>query len=134
MWEAWKEGETGIMRNGDTRTERYDHSTTVKMDDTFCLGNKEERWSCLPPNSLHHLVAGLMRYLHNSGRAINVFCDAQFSDFCASMDVEMKRFHVGSQKRQAEVITKQEEVITKQEEDMMWGKRTTWRCHPTESS
>ena len=84
----------------------------------FVLEARKKDGTVYPPNSLYHLVAGLMCHLRNSGRAINVFRDAQFIDFCASLDVEMKRLQsaaVGSHKRQAE-------VINKQEEDRMWKK------------
>ena len=44
-----------------------------------------------PRNTLHHIVAGLMRHLRLSGRVIDLFRDAEFGDFCASLDSEMKR-------------------------------------------
>ena len=67
-----------------------------------------------PPNSIHHIVAGLQRYLRLEGRHVDLFKDPQFSPFRATLDGEMKRLQssgLGSKKRQAEVITEEEERL-----------------------
>ena len=65
-----------------------------------------------PPNSLHHICAGLLRHLRMSGRDIDLFKDTAFAPFQATLDGEMKHLQsasLGSKKRQAEVITEEEE-------------------------
>lgn len=72
-----------------------------------------------PPNSLHHIVCGLMRYLRANGQpSIDFFIDPEFCTFKTSLDAEMKRLQtqgLGSKKRQAE-------EITLDEEDLLWEK------------
>lgn len=70
-----------------------------------------------------------MRHLRNSGRVLDISRDAEFSDFCMSLDAEMKRLQsegVGSHKRPAEVITGGGEYLI--------GKRVSWGHHSTESA
>ncbi len=72
-----------------------------------------------PPNTLHHLVCGVMRYLRWNGQPkIDFFTDVDFSHFKQSLDAEMKRLQsqgMGSKKRQAE-------ALTPEDEDILWGK------------
>ena len=118
VWEAWKKERQESCGMVIPQLKDMTTAQLSKWMTHFVLEARKKDGTVYPPNSLHHLVAGLMRYLRNSGRAIDVFRDAQFSDFRASLDAEMKRLQsagVGSQKRQAE-------VITRQEEDRMWEK------------
>ena len=67
-----------------------------------------------PPNTLHHIVAGLQRHLLFGGRMLDSFKDQQFATFQASLDGEMKRLKakgLGINRRQAEVITPEEETL-----------------------
>ena len=64
-----------------------------------------------PPNTLYHLVCGIMRHIrHNCGRPeIDFFKDSRFR---SSLDAEMKRLQsagIGSVKKQAEPLTIEEE-------------------------
>jgi hypothetical protein len=73
------------------------------------------------PNSLHHLVCGIMRHIRkNCGKPeIDFFKDPQFADFRSSLDAEMKRLQasgVGSTKKQAE-------PLTLEEEELLWEKK-----------
>lgn len=72
-----------------------------------------------PPNTLHHIVCGIMRYLRWNGHPkIDFFSDTGFSQFKASLDAEMKRLQScgkGSKKRQAE-------ALTIDEEELLWEK------------
>ena len=77
-----------------------------------------------PPNTLHHIVAGLQRHLRFKGNMVDLFKDRQFAPFQASLDGEMKRLQacgLGAKKRQAEVITHEEE-----EESDQLGDSTFW--------
>ena len=66
-----------------------------------------------PPNTLHHIVCGIMRHLRwKSNPSIDFFTDGDFIDFKRSLDAEMKRLQskgLGSTKRQAEILTRDDE-------------------------
>ncbi len=65
------------------------------------------------PNSLHHIVCGIMRHLRlTCYPTIDFFSHTEFIDFKGSLDAEMKRLQskgIGSTKRQAEVLTREDE-------------------------
>ena len=80
----------------------------------FVLEVRKKDGSEYPPNSLHHIACGVMRHLRQDGgkRTLDIFQDAAFADFRATLDAEMKRLNqkgVGSKKRQAEPISTTEE-------------------------
>ena len=65
-----------------------------------------------PPNTVHHIVCGVMRHLRCTKPDIDFFKDAEFSSFRSSLDGEMKRLQsrgLGSNHKQAEALTVQEE-------------------------
>ena len=43
------------------------------------------------PNTLYHIVCGVMRYVRTTKPGIDFFKDAEFAGFRASLDAEMKR-------------------------------------------
>ena len=60
----------------------------------FILEVRKQDGNDYPPNTLHHITAGLMRNLRWSGRAqIDIFKDATctFVKFRSLLDAEMKR-------------------------------------------
>ena len=61
-----------------------------------------------PPNSLHHIVVGVMRHVQWSGQpSIDFFKDPEFIDFSYTLDAEMKRLQqqgIGTVRRQAETL------------------------------
>ncbi len=68
-----------------------------------------------PPDTLHHIVSGIQRYLRwNGNPGIDLFKDACFADFRMCLDSEMKRL------QRAEPLT--------EEEELLWNKglRTGW--------
>ena len=78
----------------------------------FILEVRKKNGDPYPPNTLHHIIAGLMRHIKQAGRVIDFFKDSSFTQFRASLDAEMKRLQsegLGSRKRQAEIITEEEE-------------------------
>ena len=85
----------------------------------FILEARKKTGEVYPPNTLHHIVCGLMRHMRQSGNPqVDFFRDPEFSAFRASLDAEMKRLQgegVGSTKKQAE-------VLTEAEENMLWEK------------
>ena len=91
----------------------------------FILEARKKSGDPYPPNTLHHIMVG-MRHLRCSRRDIDILKDAEFHEFRASLDSEMKRLQscrIGSQKRQAEVISEEEEEI-------LWKKRLLGNSSP----
>ena len=66
-----------------------------------------------PPQTLHHLCSGLVRYLRLHGHPIlDIFKNSLFAEFRSTLDAEMKRLQgkgIGSKKKQAEPLTEEEE-------------------------
>ena len=79
----------------------------------FILEVRKQNGDEYPPNTLHHLVCGIMRFLRQNGKPqLDFFKDDTFADFRSSLDGEMKRLQskgVGSRSRQAEPLTVDEE-------------------------
>ncbi len=72
-----------------------------------------------PPESLYHIVVGIMRFLRQNGKPnIDFFQEKEYTEFRATLDGEMKRLKKtgkGSQKRQAE-------PLSIEEEELLWEK------------
>ena len=84
---------------------------------SFILEVRKKDGSEFPPNTLHHLICGLVRYIRLHGKPqLDVFKDPDFSGFRSSLDAEMKRLQtlgIGSKRRQAE-------IFTEEDEEMLW--------------
>ena len=85
----------------------------------FILEVRKKDGNPFPPNTLHHIACGIMRYLRINGKpGIDIFKDKEFARFRTVLDSEMKRLQssgLGSGQRKAEPITYDEEEI-------MWEK------------
>ena len=84
----------------------------------FTLEVRKRDGSEYPPNSLHHICAGIQRHLRGNGRIVDLFTDTDFSLFQGTLDRETKRLQcigLGSKKQQAE-------IITEDEEELLWSK------------
>ena len=81
----------------------------------FVLEVRKKEGAEFPPNTLHHICCGIMRYVRNNGNpGLDIFQDKEFAEFRAVLDSEMKRLQaagLGSQKKQAEPITMEEEEL-----------------------
>ena len=85
----------------------------------FMLEVREKDGSEYPPNTLHHLCAGIMRFLRWNGLpTLDVFKDPEFAEFRASLDAEMKRL----QQRGVGTTAKQAEPLSEAEEEVLWEK------------
>ena len=71
----------------------------------FILIIRKQDSSPFLPNSLHHIAAGLMKYLRWNGKPeIDIFHNSDFVEFRASLEAEMKRLQgqgFGTRKKQA---------------------------------
>lgn len=81
----------------------------------FVLEVRKKDGEEYPPNTVHHICCGLMRYLRWNGQpTIDFLSDSAFTSFKASLDAEMKRLQAkgaGSKIKQAEVLTEEEEEL-----------------------
>ena len=81
----------------------------------FIYEIRKQDSSEFPPNSLHHIVSGIQRFIRWNGKpAIDIFKDGEFAEFRVCLDSEMKRLQrsgLGSQKKKAEPLTIEEEVL-----------------------
>jgi len=84
----------------------------------FILEVRKKDGTEFPPNTLHHICCGILRYLRISGVSVDIFKDKEFIKFRNVLDSEMKRLQalgLGTKKRKAE-------VITCEDEEAMWEK------------
>ena len=84
----------------------------------FVLEVRKKNGAEYSPNSLHHIVCGIMRYVRATEPSIDFFKDSLFANFRKTLDGEMKRIQqkgIGTHKRQAE-------VLTEDEEELLWHK------------
>ena len=72
------------------------------------------------PDTLYHIVCGVMRFLRQNGKPeVDLLKEQCYADFRSTLDAEMKRLKragMGSRKRQAE-------PLTPEEEELLWEKR-----------
>ena len=72
-----------------------------------------------PPDTLYHIVCGVMRFLRQNGKPeVDFFKERVYANFRSTLDSEMKRLKqagMGSRKRQAE-------PLTGEEEELLWEK------------
>ena len=50
-----------------------------------------------PPNTLHHICCGIMRFTRTNGMNVGIFKDKEFADCHAVLDSEMKRLQAAGQ-------------------------------------
>ena len=117
LWNDWAEN-----RNKHTKEivlsfdQLHDKSLLQCWLTRFVLEVRSKKGTEYTPNTLHHIVCGIMRHLrHNCNKPeIDFFKDPEFADFRASLDAEMKRLQsagVGSIKKQAEPLTIEDEEL-----------------------
>lgn len=86
----------------------------------FVLEVRKVNGSEYQPNTLYHIVCGIMRHVRIILSAkIDFFKDSEFAEFRVSLDAEMKRLQskgLGSVHRQAE-------PFTPEEEELLWEKK-----------
>ena len=95
---------------------KYLKTSTSFPEKSLVSGSHVSFWrhrKVYPPNTLHHICCGIMKYVGQNGQPdIDFFKDPVFGEFKSSLDAEMKRLQskgVGSKKRQAEPLTEDEE-------------------------
>ena len=86
----------------------------------FVLEVRKKDSTAYPPDSLYHVICGIMRFIRQNGKPeVDFFKEQAYAEFRATLDAEMKRLKqagTGSRKRQAE-------PLTQKEEELLWKKR-----------
>ena len=117
VWEAWRKHRNDNLDSSvpcllEMETQEMSHWMT-----RFALEIRKQDGNEYQPNTLHHIICGLMRYVRaNSIADIDFFKDREYADFRQSLDAEMKRLQskgIGSEHKQAE-------PFTIEEEEMLW--------------
>ena len=113
VWDEWAKNRRELGNAEIQSLATMDASTLQHWLTYFILEVRKQNGSEYPPNTLHHLICGIMRYLRQNGRPeVDFFKDASFADFRLSLDAEMKRLQsngLGSKRKQAEPLTLEEE-------------------------
>ena len=115
VWDAWASNRNQSSNAEDTIQPLLQLSLEKLQYwfSRFVLEARKKDGTEYPPNSLYHIVCGLMRYLRQNGRpSIDFFKDSDFSTFRQTLDAEMKRLKstgLGSKPKQAEPLTEVDE-------------------------
>ena len=120
LWNEWKEAReitseekipTDICKLSPQQLQHY--------LSRFVLEVRRKDGTEYPPNTLYHVVCGVMRFLQQNGQPqVDFFKEQVYADFRTTLDAEMKCLQqdgIGSRKRQAE-------PLTEEEEDLLWEK------------
>ena len=115
IWEEWRE-----YRNRTTEANigSLTQLTTFELQHwltRFILEVRKKTGEVFPPNSLHHICCGIIRFLRTNGQpSIDLFADSDFANFKATLDSKMKMLQskgVGSKTKQAEILSVDEEEL-----------------------
>ena len=97
-----------------------DSPTLCHWMERFVLEIRKTNGEEYQPNTLYHIVCGIMRYVRMNLKAgVDFFKDAEFAELRTVIDAEMKRLQakgLGSHHKQAE-------PLTVEEEDLLWEKK-----------
>ena len=81
----------------------------------FILEVRKKDGTEYPPNTLYHIICGLMRHLRQNGMPdVDFFKEKAYADLRTTLDAEIKRLKllgIGATKRQADVLTEDEEEL-----------------------
>ena len=82
----------------------------------FILEVRKADGSPYPPKSLHQIVCGIQRYVHEHQPAVNFLKDAKFAGLRRTLDSEMKRLRAEGHG----VMPRRAEPLTVEEENQLW--------------
>ena len=117
LWEQWRKA-----RNSRSKEQVPADICTLATSQLlqywlsrFVLEVRKKDGQEYPPDTLYHIVCGIMRFLRQNGKPeIDFFKERLYADFRTTLDAEMKRLKqagIGSEKRQPEPLTKDEEEL-----------------------
>ena len=126
VWEAWRANRNTQGSSVPLLLE-MDPQTVAHWLIRLVLEARKVDGSEYPPNTLHHIICGIMRHLQSTTMpGVDFFKDAEFTSFRSSLDAEMKRLQstgIGSTHKQAEPLTVEEEELL-WEKGILGGLRT----------
>ena len=115
MWKEW------VIHRAKTTGVVIPHLKDIQVEElqhwicAFVLEIRKKDGSAFIPNGLHHICAGIMRYLRGNGMPeIDIFKQAGFSRFRMVLDSEMKRLQasgIGTAQRKAQPIKFEDEIL-----------------------
>ena len=81
LWNEWRMNRTATTGEHISTIEQMTDTELTHWMSRFVLEVRKVNGSEYPPNSIHHICAGLLRYLRMSGRDIDLFKDTAFAPF-----------------------------------------------------
>ena len=119
MWDEWRYHRLVNFQENIPQIADTPKPALSKLLSQFVLEIRKKNGDKFPPNTLHHIVCGLQRYLRLNGHTeLDFFKNPEFAVFKADLDAEMKCLQglgIGSKRRQAE-------PLTVEEEELLWQK------------
>ena len=116
IWDAWASNRNSSV----PLLSEMDPPKLSYWMERFALEIRKVNGEEYQPNTLHHIVCGIMRYVRiNVRESIDFFKDAEFAGFRGVLDAEMKRLQskgLGSSHKQAE-------PLTMEDEELLWEKK-----------
>ena len=85
----------------------------------FVMEVRRQDGKAYPPNTLHQLCCGILRYVRETKPNVDIFKDPEFASFRRTLDAEMKRLKGTPGIRS---VPKQAEPISAAEEEILWCK------------
>ena len=121
IWREWRCQRNSITASNERVPDILTQlpATLQRWMSRFVLEVRKKDGAPYPPNSVYHIVCGIMRFIRLNGKPeVDFFRDQDFAEFRGVLDAEMKRLKasgIGSQKRQAE-------PLSLEEEELLWEK------------
>ena len=96
VWHEWRNYRNSLdYSSHDIVPEDFNKISMSKLTfwlSCFVLEVRNQDGEEYPPNTLHHIYCGIMRYLRQNGQPdIDFFKDPEFAEFKSTLDAEMKR-------------------------------------------
>ena len=127
IWNEWCSHRLTNYRETIPPLEELNSSELASKLSSFIFEVRKKDGSEFLPDSLHHIVSGIQRFVRCNGKpGIDIYKDAEFADFRSCLDSEMKRLQrsgLGSRKRKAE-------PLSLEEEELFWRKRLLGDVNP----
>ncbi len=111
LWNSWRDNRRKLGFDVPQLSE-VDKIIQAQWLTRFILEVRKINGSEYPPNTLYHIVNGIMRHVRISNPGTDFYKDAEYLGFIASLNAEMKRLQskgMGSTQKQAESLSTQEE-------------------------
>ena len=113
MWNSWRNNR--IKQDFDIpQLTESDKNIQAHWLARFIIEVRKINGCEYPPNTLYHIVNGIMRHVCMSNPGTDFYNDAKFSGFISSLNAEMKRLKskgIGSTQKQAEPLSPQTEEL-----------------------